>query len=91
VVVLLIVLGIVVVALRPALVLFCVFTIYAISGPVYTIRTVRKLKMKHVVGEDDDSDDEFDAEAENKDPDNKETTQEPLNVTDLENTDEKKS
>lgn len=88
VVVLLIVLVIVVVALRPALVLFCVFTIYAISGPVYTIRTVRKLKMKHVVGEDDDSDDEPDSELGSK-----ETTQEATNATDtdIENTDEKKS
>jgi CDP-diacylglycerol--serine O-phosphatidyltransferase len=58
VVVLLMVLVLVVIASQPALLLFAAFAIYAISGPIYTIRTVRKLKFEHVVG-DDESDADF--------------------------------
>lgn len=54
VVVLLLVLIIVIVALQPAFVLFTFFSLYAISGPIYTVRTVRKLKMEHVVGESEE-------------------------------------
>ncbi|CAG9000198.1 MAG: hypothetical protein CENE_02188 [Candidatus Celerinatantimonas neptuna] len=59
VVVLLMVLILVVIASRPALVLFVAFSLYAISGPIYTIRAVRKLKLEHVVG-DDEADSDFD-------------------------------
>lgn len=53
----LIVVGVlVVVSLQPALVLFTVFTLYAISGPVITIRSVKELKMEHVVGDNSDAD-----------------------------------
>ncbi len=50
---------IVVVAAEPAAVLFAVFTIYAISGPVNTIRSVNKLKLEHVVGDGHDDDADF--------------------------------
>lgn len=59
VVVLLMVLILVVIASRPALVLFVAFSLYAISGPIYTIRAVRKLKLEHVVG-GDEADSDFD-------------------------------
>ena len=46
----------VVIAARPAEMLFGIFFIYAFSGPVTTIRSVRKLKLEHVVGDSDDAD-----------------------------------
>ncbi|GGB06826.1 CDP-diacylglycerol--serine O-phosphatidyltransferase [Agarivorans gilvus] len=52
-VVLLMVLVFIVIAVKPAVILFTLFAVYAISGPVYTIRTVKKLKIEHVVGDDD--------------------------------------
>jgi CDP-diacylglycerol--serine O-phosphatidyltransferase len=56
VVVLLIVLIFTFVAARPAEVLLAVFGLYAISGPIITIKTVKKLKLEHVVGDDSDAD-----------------------------------
>ena len=41
------------VAARPAEVLLVVFGLYAFSGPIITIKTVKKLKLEHVVGDDD--------------------------------------
>ncbi|KKO48764.1 CDP-diacylglycerol--serine O-phosphatidyltransferase [Arsukibacterium sp. MJ3] len=46
----------VVIAARPAEMLFGIFFIYAFSGPVTTIRSVRKLKLEHVVGDTSDAD-----------------------------------
>lgn len=43
----------VVVSVQPALILCIGFYLYAISGPVVTIRTVRKLKVAHIVGDDE--------------------------------------
>ncbi|NRQ44538.1 CDP-diacylglycerol--serine O-phosphatidyltransferase [Rheinheimera sp. YQF-2] len=54
--ILLVVLVFVVIASRPAEMLFGIFFIYACSGPVTTIRSVRKLKLEHVVGDSDDAD-----------------------------------
>lgn len=54
--ILLVVLMFVVIASRPAEMLFGIFFIYACSGPVTTIRSVRKLKLEHVVGDSDDAD-----------------------------------
>lgn len=54
VVVLVVVLAFVIVATYPALVLFLGFLVYAASGPIVTIRSVKELKMAHVVGDDDD-------------------------------------
>lgn len=53
VVILLIVLVFVVIAASPAELLCAVFLLYACSGPFTTIRTVKKLKLEHVVGDGD--------------------------------------
>lgn len=55
-VVLFIVLVFVVVASSPAELLMAVFVLYAASGPVTTIRSVKRLKLEHVVGDDHDAD-----------------------------------
>jgi CDP-diacylglycerol---serine O-phosphatidyltransferase len=55
-VVLLIVLVFVVVASSPAELLAVIFLLYACSGPFTTIRSVKKLKLEHVVGDDHDAD-----------------------------------
>lgn len=55
IVVLLIVLVFVVVAASPAELLTTIFVLYACSGPFTTIRTVKKLKLEHVVGDDEDA------------------------------------
>jgi len=54
-VVLLIVLAFVVVASSPENILLVIFSLYACSGPFTTIRSVKKLKLEHVVGDDDDA------------------------------------
>ena len=54
--VLLIVLVFVIVASSPESVLLVIFALYAFSGPITTIRSVKKLKLEHVVGDDDDAD-----------------------------------
>lgn len=56
VVVLLIVLVFVVVASSPAELLLAIFVLYTCSGPVTTIRSVKRLKLEHVVGDDQDAD-----------------------------------
>jgi len=56
IVVLLIVLVFVVVASSPAELLTGIFVLYACSGPFTTIRSVKKLKLEHVVGDDQDAD-----------------------------------
>jgi CDP-diacylglycerol---serine O-phosphatidyltransferase len=56
VVVLLIVLAFVVIASSPENILLIIFVLYACSGPVTTIRSVKKLKLEHVVGDDTDAD-----------------------------------
>lgn len=54
--ILMVVLIFVVIAARPAEMLFGIFFIYACSGPITTIRSVRKLKLEHVLGDSDDAD-----------------------------------
>ena len=44
----------VIVSVQPATILFGAFLLYAFSGPIYTIRRVKKLKVSDVVGDDDD-------------------------------------
>ncbi len=56
VVVLLIVLAFVVIASSPENILLFIFVLYACSGPVTTIRSVKKLRLEHVVGDDTDAD-----------------------------------
>jgi len=55
IVVLLIVLVFVIVAASPAELLTVTFVLYACSGPFMTIRSVKKLKLEHVVGDDQDA------------------------------------
>ncbi|OKY25741.1 CDP-diacylglycerol--serine O-phosphatidyltransferase [Thalassotalea sp. PP2-459] len=55
IVVLLIVLVFVIVAASPAELLSAIFVLYAASGPITTIRSVKKLKLEHVVGDDEDA------------------------------------
>ncbi|QOL25761.1 CDP-diacylglycerol--serine O-phosphatidyltransferase [Thalassotalea sp. LPB0316] len=55
-VVLFIVLVFVVVASSPAELLMAIFILYALSGPVTTIRSVKRLRLEHVVGDDHDAD-----------------------------------
>jgi len=52
----------VVVATEPALVLFIVFSLYALAGPINTFRTVDKVTLNDVVGEQEE-DADFDADA----------------------------
>lgn len=56
---LLIMLVFVVVATEPALVLFLVFVLYALAGPINTFRSVDKVRLEHVVGDADEEDAEF--------------------------------
>lgn len=51
----------VVVATEPALVLFLVFLLYTVAGPINTFRTVEKVKLEHVVGDPEDGDADFEA------------------------------
>ena len=53
----------VVVATEPALVLFIVFSLYALAGPINTFRTVDKVTLNDVVGEQEE-DADFDATSE---------------------------
>ncbi|QYJ74390.1 CDP-diacylglycerol--serine O-phosphatidyltransferase [Shewanella sp. FJAT-52076] len=54
-IVILLVVGVfVVISVEPALILCLGFYLYALSGPVITVRSVRKLKVSHVVGDDED-------------------------------------
>lgn len=55
-VVLIIVLVFVIVASSPAELLAAIFILYACSGPITTFRSVKKLRLEHVVGDDDDAD-----------------------------------
>lgn len=50
----------VIVATEPALVLFIVFALYALAGPINTFRSVDKVGLEHVVGDHEESDADFD-------------------------------
>ncbi|KFZ30196.1 CDP-diacylglycerol--serine O-phosphatidyltransferase [Pseudidiomarina salinarum] len=54
VVILLVVLAFVIVATEPSLVLFSLFFLYTLSGPITTYRSVKKLKLEHVIGDTDE-------------------------------------
>ncbi len=49
----------VIVATEPALVLFIVFALYALAGPVNTFRTVDKMTLDDVVGDHEEADADF--------------------------------
>lgn len=65
IVVLFIVLGFVIVASSPENILLFIFVLYACSGPFTTIRSVKKLKLEHVIGDDKDADFQCEVESEN--------------------------
>lgn len=56
---LIIMLGFVVVATEPALVLFVVFVLYALAGPINTFRSVPKVRLEDVVGDANEEDADF--------------------------------
>lgn len=70
IVVLFIVLGFVVVASSPENILLFIFVLYACSGPFTTIRSVKKLKLEHVIGDDKDADFQCEVESENEEDKN---------------------
>lgn len=70
IVVLFIVLGFVVVASSPENILLFIFLLYACSGPFTTIRSVKKLKLEHVIGDDKDADFQCEVESENEEDKN---------------------
>jgi CDP-diacylglycerol--serine O-phosphatidyltransferase len=61
----------VVVATEPALVLFIVFSLYALAGPINTFRTVDKLTIEDVVGDAKEQDEECQPEEDTKTEDKK--------------------
>jgi len=65
-VILVIVLAFVVVATQPSVVLFSIFFLYALSGPVLTIKNVKKLKLGHILGDNDEDDADFNDNEEKK-------------------------
>lgn len=52
----------VIVATEPALVLFLVFALYALAGPINTFRTVEKVTLDDVVGDHEEADADFSEE-----------------------------
>lgn len=66
---LLVMLIFIVVATEPALVLFLVFALYALAGPVNTFRSVDKVRLEHVVGDAEEDDADFDKENTDKEQD----------------------
>ncbi|MCY7297104.1 CDP-diacylglycerol--serine O-phosphatidyltransferase [Alteromonas sp. a30] len=57
----------IVVATEPALVLFLVFALYTLAGPINTFRSVENIKLEHVVGDTDVNDAEFNPESKEQD------------------------
>lgn len=57
--ILIIMLVFVIVATEPALVLFVVFALYALAGPINTFKTVDKVRLEHVVGDHEEDDADF--------------------------------
>ncbi|MDO6427808.1 CDP-diacylglycerol--serine O-phosphatidyltransferase [Thalassotalea sp. 1_MG-2023] len=81
IVVLLIVLVFVIVAASPAELLSAIFVLYAASGPITTIRSVKKLKLEHVVGDDQDA--EFNTEKTENSPKQQEVDKKDKQPEDL--------
>ena len=75
---LLILLVFVIVATEPALVLFIVFALYALAGPINTFRTVDKVTLNDVVGDhEEDADFAADKEAKSDKENESEGTEKP--------------
>lgn len=71
---LVVMLGFVVVATAPSLVLFIVFVLYTVAGPINTFRSVDKVKLEDVVGEAEDDDADFESVDDKRDDETQETT-----------------
>ncbi|AWB67310.1 CDP-diacylglycerol--serine O-phosphatidyltransferase [Saccharobesus litoralis] len=56
IVILVMVLAFIVVATEPALVLFIIFSLYALSGPILTYRSEKSINLHHLVGEAHEND-----------------------------------
>ncbi|MBD3587356.1 CDP-diacylglycerol--serine O-phosphatidyltransferase [Salinimonas sp. HHU 13199] len=56
----------VIVATEPALVLFIVFALYALAGPINTFRTVDKMTLDDVVGDHEEADADFNEDSEDE-------------------------
>lgn len=78
-VVLIIVLLFVIVASSPENVLLVIFVLYACSGPITTIRSVKKLRLEHVVGDDSDADFQDETKRNQDNPLNDDVKSEPDN------------
>ncbi len=77
---LLVMLVFVVVATEPSLVLFLVFVLYSLAGPINTFRSVDKVRLEDVVGDHDNEDAEFvESKVENSDKDQTTHTAEEKN------------
>ena len=77
-IVILLVVGVfVVISVEPALILCLGFYLYALSGPVITIRSVRKLKVSHVVGDDEEDIDQETPKKHAQEMDNQSQTPQP--------------
>ncbi|ABG39866.1 CDP-diacylglycerol--serine O-phosphatidyltransferase [Paraglaciecola sp. T6c] len=76
---LLVMLIFVVVATEPALVLFVVFALYALAGPINTFRSVDKVKLEHVVGDADENDADFTQGDEQSESTTDDDVEEPTN------------
>lgn len=77
-IVILLVVGVfVVISVEPALILCLGFYLYALSGPVITIRSVRKLKVSHVVGDDEEDIDQETPKKPAQEMDNQSQTPQP--------------
>ena len=56
----------VIVATEPALVLFIVFALYALAGPINTFRTVDKVTLDDVVGDHEEADADFNEDSDDR-------------------------
>ncbi len=66
-----------VIASSPENILLIIFGLYACSGPFTTIRSVKKLKLEHVLGDDQDAD--FMRDSETKAPENSDANEKSTN------------
>ncbi|GAA0857801.1 CDP-diacylglycerol--serine O-phosphatidyltransferase [Aliiglaciecola litoralis] len=66
---LIIMMGFVIVATEPALVLFLVFALYALAGPINTFRSVDKMRLEDVVGDHEEGDSDFANQEDNSESD----------------------
>ena len=59
----------IIVATEPSLVLFIVFSLYTLAGPINTFRSVDSITLEHVVGDTDEEDADFLSPKKSQEPD----------------------